>query len=129
MLTLDIMGLNSTRELLTGIIAYIPQVIIAVLVLFAGFLLADFVKKIIKGSTKMLNFKSAAMLGNIARVAILVFTVLIVLNLLGIGREIVNIILIGFVSMMALAGGLAFGLGGTTAAAKAIEDAKHALHK
>ncbi|MCA9351404.1 hypothetical protein KC929_01330 [Patescibacteria group bacterium] len=129
MIALDMVGLDSTRGLLTGIIAYIPQVIIAVLVLFAGFLLADFVKKLIKGSTKMLNFRSAAMLGNIARIAILVFTVLIVLNLLGIGRDIINILLIGFVSMIALAGGLAFGLGGRDAAARAIENAKHALHK
>ena len=129
MISLDIMGLDSTRGLLTGIISYIPQVIIAVLVLFAGFLLADFSKKIIKGSTKMLNFRSAAMLGNIARVSILVFTVLIVLNLLGIGREIINILLIGFVAMIALAGGLAFGLGGRDAAAKAIEQAKSNLHR
>ena len=129
MIALDIMGLDSTRGLLTGIIAYIPQVIIAVLVLFAGFLLADFSKKVIKGSTKMLNFKSAAMLGNLARVSILVFTILIVLNLLGIGREVINILLIGFVAMIALAGGLAFGLGGRDAAARAIEEAKHNLHK
>jgi len=129
MIALDIMNLDSTRGLLAGIIAYIPQVIIAVLVLFAGFILADFAKKLIKGSTKMLNFKSAAMLGNVARISILVFTILIVLNLLGIGREVVNILLIGFVAMIALAGGLAFGLGGRDAAAKAIEEAKHNLHK
>ncbi|MCA9352510.1 hypothetical protein KC866_03970 [Patescibacteria group bacterium] len=129
MIALDIMGLDSTRGLLMGIIAYIPQVIIAVLVLFAGFLLADFVKKLIKGSTKMLNYRSAAMLGNVARVSIVVFTFLIVLNLLGIGREVVNILLIGFVAMLALAGGLAFGLGGRDAAAKAIEDAKRNFHQ
>ena len=77
----------------------------------------------------MLNFGSAAMLGNIARTAILVFTFLVVLNLLGIGREIINILLIGFVAMIALAGGLSFGLGGRDAAAKAIEDTKKAMHK
>jgi len=129
MIALDIMGLDSTRGLLMGIISYIPQVIISMLVLFAGFLLADFVKKVIKGSTTMLNFKSAAMLGNIARTAVIVFTILIVLNLLGIGQDIINILLIGVVAMIALAGGLAFGLGGRDAAGKAIEDAKRALHK
>jgi hypothetical protein len=129
MIALDIMNLNSMRELLIGIISYIPQVIIAVLILFAGFILADFAKNLIKGSTKMLNFKSAAMLGNIARISIMVFTILIVLNLLGIGREVINILLTGLVAMIALAGGLAFGLGGRDAAAKAIEEAKHNLHK
>jgi len=129
MLTLDIMGLNSTRELLTGIIAYIPQVIIAVLVLFAGFLLADFVKKIIKGSTKMLNFKSAAMLGTLARSVVIIFACIIALNQVGIGTVIINTLLTGFVAMIAIAGGLAFGLGGKEAAKEAIEHAKHSMHK
>ena len=129
MITLDLLNLDSAREFLLGVIYYIPQVIVAILVLFTGFLLADFVKKIIKGSTKMLNFKSAALFGNIARIAILVFSILVALNLLGIGSAIINIILIGFVSMFSLAGGLAFGLGGKEAARDAIEDFKKSLHK
>lgn len=128
MVALDIIGLSAARDILTQIVVYIPQVIVAIIVLFVGFLLGDFVKKLIKGSTKMLNFKSAAMLGNIARVAVITFTLLFSLDLLGLG-QFFEIILIGLVSMIALAGGLAFGLGGRDAAAQAIEDAKKALHK
>ncbi len=129
MTALDVLDLQSTTGLLRGIVNYIPQVIIAIFVFFAGFVVADFVKKLIKGSTKMVNFKSAGMLSNIARISVLVFTFLIVLNLLGIGREIVNVLFTGAVAMVALAGGLAFGLGGRDAAAKAIEKAKHDFHK
>lgn len=127
-ISLDILKLDAVSRQLTNIVAYIPQVIIAMVILFAGFLLGDFVKKIIKGSTKMMNFKSAAMLGNIARVSVITFTVLLSLDLLGLG-QFFQIILTGFVAMIALAGGLAFGLGGRDAAGKAIEDAKNALHK
>lgn len=128
MVALDIIGLSAAQDILTRIVIYIPQVIVAIIVLFVGFILGDFVKKLIKGSTKMLNFKSAAMLGNIARVAVITFTLLFSLDLLGLG-QFFEIILIGLVAMIALAGGLAFGLGGRDAAAQAIEDAKKALHK
>jgi hypothetical protein len=128
-LSLDILGLETTKGLLVGILNYIPQVILAAFVLFIGFIAADFVKKLIVGSSKMVDFKNSGTVGSVAKVSILVFTVLIVLNMLGIGREIINILFIGVVAMISLAGGLAFGLGGRDAAAKAIEDAKHALHK
>jgi hypothetical protein len=104
-------------------------VILAAFVLFVGFIVADFVKKLVSGSSKLLNFHSSALLGSITRIAILVFTILIVLNMLGIGDEIVNVLFIGIVGMLSLAGGLAFGLGGRDAAAKAIEKFKHEIHK
>lgn len=129
MLSLDLLGLESTRDLLGGIVAYIPQVILAAFVLFIGFIVADFVKKLVAGSSKMVNFKSAGLLGSIARVAILVFTFLIVLNMLGIGSQIINTLFIGVVAMLALAGGLAFGLGGRDAAARTIEDIRQSMHK
>ena len=128
-LALDLLELNSIKQLLMGIVSYIPQVILAAFVLFIGFIVADFVKKLVAGSSKLLNFRSSAMLGSITRIAILVFTILIVLNMLGIGDEIVNTLFIGVVSMLSLAGGLAFGLGGRDAAARAIEKAKNEMHR
>ena len=77
----------------------------------------------------MLNVKSAAFLSNLARVAIMVFTVLIALNVMQVNSATINTLFTGFVAMFALAGGLAFGLGGQKAAAEAIEDIKSAMHK
>ena len=128
-ISLDLLGLQTTKGLLTGIIAYIPQVIIAIFVLIAGISLANFTKKIIKGSTSMLNIKSAAFMANIARVALIIFTILISLNVVGFNSEIINILFMGAVAMIALAGGLAFGLGGQKAAAEAIEDVKKSMYK
>ncbi|MFT7327972.1 MAG: hypothetical protein ACI870_000147 [Crocinitomicaceae bacterium] len=129
LLSLDILELSAARELLVIIVGYIPKVIGAIIVLLGGFVLADFVKKITKASTKMLNIKSSSMLATLARTAIIVFSFLAAMSLLGIGDIIINALVIGFVTMIALAGGLAFGLGGRDAASKAIEEAKHALHK
>ena len=126
--SLDILGLQATKILLIQIIAYIPQVIIAIFVLIAGLALANFTKKIIKGSTRMFHVKSATFLANIARIIIVVFTVLIALDLL-IPSAIIITLFTGIVFMFALAGGLAFGLGGRDAAAEAIEEIKKSMQK
>ena len=104
-------------------------VIIAIFVLIAGIVLANFVKRLIKSSTAVLNIKPAGFLANLARIALIVFTVLISLNIIGFNSDIINIIFMGAVAMIALAGGLAFGLGGQKAAAEAIEDIKRTMHK
>ncbi len=127
--SLDILGLQTTKGLLIGIIAYIPQVIIAIFVLMAGVVVASFVKKLIKGSTKMLNIRSAAFLGNLSRLAIVTFTALVSLNVIGFNSEIINVMFTGAVAMIALAGGLAFGLGGRDAAANFIDDMKNSMHR
>ena len=126
---LDILGLETTKGLLIGIIAYIPQVIIAIFVLMAGIALANFTKKVIKGSTALLHVKSADFLANLARITLIIFTVLITLNIIGFNSAIINILFMGAVAMIALAGGLAFGLGGQRAAAEAIEDFKRSMKK
>ena len=128
LLALDLLELSAARELLVVIVAYIPKVVWAMIVLLGGFVLADFVKKITKASTKMLNVKSSAILANMSRFAVIAFSLLLALDMLGLG-QFFEILFIGLVAMLSLAGGLAFGLGGKDAAAKAIEDAKHALHK
>jgi hypothetical protein len=128
-IALDLLGLESTKGLLIGIIAYIPQVVIAIFVLMAGMAVADFVKKLVQGSTKMLNVKSATFLSNLAKTTVVIFTALLSLNVIGFNSEIINILFMGAVAMIALAGGLAFGLGGQKAAAEAIEDIKASMHK
>jgi len=126
---LDYLGLDQANSLLRGLVSYIPSVIGAVVVLLGGFVLGGFVKKLIKGSTKMFNINSASFLGNVARVSIVIFAFLVAFNLLGIGREIINILFIGVIAMLSLAGGLAFGLGGRDAASSALEDMKKEFHK
>ncbi len=126
---LDVLGLQTTKLLLLGIIAYIPQVIIAIFVLIAGVVLANFTKKLIQGSTKVLRVKSATFLSNLARVVIIVFTALIALDIIGLKSQFINILFIGVVAMFALAGGLAFGLGGRDAAAKLLEKFYDSMNK
>jgi small-conductance mechanosensitive channel len=50
------------------------------------------------------------------RWAVNVFVILAVLNQLGVAADLVRILFTGFVAMVAIAGGIAFGLGGQGAA-------------
>ena len=128
-IALDILDLDQLQEFLTYIVLYIPRIIIAASVVFAGFVLGDFAKKLVKGSTKMVNFKSAAMLGSLTRTGVIVFACIIALEQVGIGTVIIQTLLTGLIAMVALAGGLAFGLGGKEAAKEAIQDAKQSMRK
>jgi len=55
---------------------------------------------------------SAGLLGTVARTAVIVFAVMASLTQLGVASDLVKILFTGFVAMLALAGGLSFGLGG-----------------
>ena len=62
------------------------------------------------------------MLGRIAEIAVIAFAVLIAINQVGIATDLVNILFIGIVAAVALALGLAFGLGGREVAGQVTQD-------
>lgn len=108
----DILGLAQVSAFLESIIMYIPNVVVAIIILAGVFLLGDFVYKIVKGSSKAAGVMSATMLAAIAKWSIVVFGIFAALLQLGIADYLVGTIITGIVAMLALAGGLAFGLGG-----------------
>jgi hypothetical protein len=65
-----------------------------------------------------MGFSNAQLLGKIAEIAIVAFAVVIAINQLGIAANLVNTLFIGVVGALALAFGLAFGLGGRDVAAQ-----------
>jgi hypothetical protein len=103
---------------LQEVLAYIPQVIIAALILVAGTILADFARKFISASAAVANIRSSRMLGTIAYYAIWILSVVTALDKLGIFGYFGQILFTGLVVMFALAFGLAFGLGGKDAAGR-----------
>lgn len=116
--SLNILHLDQVTVFLQQVLAYIPQVIIAALVLVAGTVLADFVRKLITGSAAVANVRSAKMLGSIAYYAIWILAVVTALDKLGIFGYFGQILFTGLVVMIALAFGLAFGLGGKDVAGR-----------
>ncbi|MCB0834404.1 MAG: hypothetical protein KDC45_13135 [Bacteroidetes bacterium] len=118
---LNLLGLNGATELLNRIILYVPNVLIAVLVLISGSLFARFVQGLIFAYLNNVGMQSAELVGGLAYLAILVFVVSVALEQLAIGTQIiVSAFQIAF-GGICLALALAFGLGGRDWAAGVIE--------
>lgn len=117
----DILHLTQVTSFLNSIVLYIPNVIVAAVILAVAFLVGNFVFAVIKGSTKIAGIVSATLLGTIAKWAIVIFGFLAALIQLGVASSLINTLFIGLVAMLALAGGLAFGLGGKEEAASILK--------
>ncbi|MHB8651665.1 MAG: mechanosensitive ion channel family protein [Minisyncoccota bacterium] len=118
----NILGLNDVTQFLTlVVVAYLPRVIVASLVLIIAGVLAEVVQKTVSGSARAAGVKSPGFFGGVARWAVWVFAILIALQQLNVVGPLADTIFTGLIAMIALAGGLAFGLGGRDAAARYIE--------
>lgn len=112
----DALGLSAVSALLGSIINYLPNVFVAVLILFLGTLLATFVADLVRGLVSGTSFGNPNVYANTARYAILGFAALMALYQLNIAPAIVETLFTAVIGALALAFGLAFGLGGRESA-------------
>ncbi|HEY4495710.1 MAG TPA: hypothetical protein VJC01_04700 [Candidatus Paceibacterota bacterium] len=120
----DILKLVAFSDFLSQVLLYVPNIIIAVLIMLAGVVMAAFLAKLVRASVLAARLHSAHFLGALTKWSVLVFAFLAALSQLGIAGALVNTLIMGFVAMLALAGGLAFGLGGRDVAAAWLEKLK-----
>ena len=118
---LDVLNLTQVNEFLRSILDYIPQVVVAVLILLSAGIIGDVLQRIVVSSAMTAGSRSAGFLGSVTKWAIWVFAILVALSQLGIAAVLVHTLFTGFVVAFSLALGLAFGLGGQDAASKVIE--------
>jgi hypothetical protein len=113
---INALGLTTVSAILTQIIAYIPNVFVAILVLFVGAIAGTIVADIIRGTMSSARVNNAGVFAGIARWAIIGFAALIALEQLRIAPPIIETLFAAVVGGAAIAFGLAFGLGGQDAA-------------
>lgn len=123
----EVLGLPQLSNLINGLVNYIPSVIVAVVVLMVGAIVADILGELVGGTSHAIGASTANVLAVIAKYAVIVFSVMIALSELGIASAIINTLITGMVAMVALAGGLAFGLGGKDTAAEMLDALKRNL--
>ncbi len=116
----DALGLSAVSNVLNTIVTFLPNVFVAILVLFLGALLSTFVADIVRGATASSRVGNANLFANIARYAIIGFAALIALEQLNIAPALLNELFGAIVAGAALAFGLAFGLGGRDAAQRLV---------
>lgn len=125
--TLEVWGLSRATAVLNQFLFYLPNVIIAVIIGFVGLVVSNLVADVVLRAVTTIGAGSARSLSLFAKWVIVFFTILIVLNQLGIAQDLIRILFTGIVAMLALAGGLAFGLGGRETAKDIVERVKSKL--
>lgn len=108
----DILGFYSLSNFLREALLYIPNVIVAVLIMLASFVIGNFLRNLVKASVKSAQLHAPNFMATLTWWAVVIFGFLTALTQLGIAVAIIQALVTGFVAMLAIAGGIAFGLGG-----------------
>jgi small-conductance mechanosensitive channel len=120
--SLDVLNLKMVNLFLRDVVlGYLPQVIVAVLILLVAAVIAEAAERVVVGSAKAAALNSAGFLGKVARYSIWIFAILAALAQLNVATAFVQTFFTGVVIAASLAIGLAFGLGGQSAAAKYLD--------
>jgi len=121
--SLNVLGLGRVTIFFQDfVLYYVPQIIVAAIIIVVGALFAEFVKKVIVGSARAAGAPHGAKLaGAMGKWAVWIFAILAALDQLGIASSFIETLFTGIVIAVSLAFGLAFGLGGKDAAARTIE--------
>jgi hypothetical protein len=125
----DTLGLPAVSNVLQQLLLWLPNLVVALVVLVIGGLAAKALSQLVRGASAEAGFSNPDMLATVARVAVWGFTIVIAINQLGIATTLINTLLIGLIGALALAFGLAFGLGGRDRAAQMLDRASRNMEQ
>lgn len=117
----DALGLPAVSQVLQQFLLWIPNLVVAIVILVITGLAANALARLVRGATAQAGFTNPDMLSAIVRVAVWSFGIIIAVNQIGIAQTLVNTLFFGLVGALALALGLAFGLGGRETAGEIVQ--------
>lgn len=120
--SINLLGLHTVTQVLNGLLAYLPNIFAAVLIFGAGVILAGFLEKLVKGSLGGIDIKLSRLMAKFTSYLVVVFTILASISQLGIAKNLIDTVFIGFISMLAIALGLSLGLGSKDLVKAILED-------
>jgi large-conductance mechanosensitive channel len=125
----NIWGLTAFGEFLKSIVNYLPNIIVAILILLGAVVLGEYFAKFVKASITGAGLRYEGFLSSLSRWVFYIFGILAALSQLKVAPYIVNTLFTGIIAMIALAGGLAFGLGGQEVARELLRKIKEDLER
>ncbi len=127
---LDVLGLTQVTAFLKDVVlGYLPQVIVAVFIILIAAIVSEAMQKLVVGTAQSAGLKSSHFAGKVTKWAIWIFAILAAVMQLGIAVTFINTVFTGIIIALSLAVGLAFGLGGQSAAAGYIEKVRNEINK
>src|SRR5687768_525088 len=113
-------GITAVSDVLGQIIAFIPNLLVALLILGAFAWLAGITRNLVLGATESAAVPNSGALATLAYATVLGFGIVAAASQIGVAATLINILFTGIVAALALAFGLAFGLGGREEAAQVL---------
>ncbi len=117
----DTLGLPAVSGVLQQLLLWLPNLIVALVVLVLGGLAANALSQLVRGATAGAGFSNPEILATTTKAAVWGFAMVVALTQLGIATTLINTLVIGLVGALSLATGLAFGLGGRDRAAQMLD--------
>jgi hypothetical protein len=118
----DALGLPAVSGVLREFLMWLPNLIVALVVLVIGGLAANALSIFVRGATATAHLGNPITLSRIASVAVWAFTIVVAVNQLGIATTLVNTLFMASVWTIAIAAGLAFGLGARDTAGEIVRN-------
>lgn len=125
----ETLGFIAFSNFLQNVLNFIPNILVASLILVATLVAAHFLQGLVRASVLSAKLHSAHALGTLTWWVVFIFGFLTVLLQLGVAVQVINTLITGIIAMLALAGGLAFGLGGRDIAGDALKRLRDKIMK
>jgi hypothetical protein len=113
---------TAAMELIARLIAYIPNIISAVLILAAGTFVASFLGSLVLTATKNAGVKKANLLTQLVKTVLIIFSIAIAIEQLKIGTAIITQVVSVIVLSLGAGFAIAFGLGCKDIVARGVND-------
>ena len=117
----DMLGLPAVSSVLQQLLLWLPNLVVALVVLVIGGLAANALSRLVRGASAKAGFSNPDLLSTVTKMAVWGFTFVVAINQLGIATTLINTLMIGLVGAFSIAFGLAFGLGGRDRAAQILD--------
>lgn len=118
----DALGLPAVSQVLREFLLWLPNVVVAMVVLVIGGLLARALGNVVRGAVAKSALGDPDVLARVAGGLVWAFAIVVAVNQIGIATALVNTLFMAVVGAIALALGLAFGLGGRETAGELVRD-------
>src|SRR5215208_1356928 len=118
----DALGLPAVSDVLRQLLLWLPNVVVAMVVLVIGGLAARALGNLVRGATSEAGMGNPDVLARVASITVWGFAIVVAVNQIGVATELVNTLFMAFVGAFALGAALAFGLGGRDTAAEIVRN-------
>jgi len=116
----DALGLPAVSDVLRQLLLWLPNVVVALVVLVIGGLVARALANVVRGAAAKSGLGDPDFLSKVAAGLVWAFAIVVAVNQIGIATTLVNTLFMAVVGAIALALGLAFGLGGRETAGEIV---------